>query len=615
MSNYVINLATEVVPPAIESKKNHWVEWGADNNYFNYLRNRYLYSPTNNTVINNFVKLFQGNGLTSSEKGIKPEEWARVISVFNSTELEKLGFDFKAYGQCAMQVLRTKGRLTSIKHIAVDKLRLGKRNSDGEIESVWYCENWLESKKYKPEEYSIWTSGNKDEISIAWVGLYTLGEDYYSLPDYYGALPYTILEEEISDYLINDVRNGFSGTSVINFNSGIIPDQDVQDQVALDTVNKVTGSKGKKVIVSFNPSNEQRTTIDSIPLNDAPSHYEYLSNECVTQILKGHNVTSGLLFGITSANGFSSNADELKNAFNLYQIEVLTNYHNKLINKLTAIFSDEDVMIKLNIEVLNPFGEVEKFTSEQSTNAIDLVTRVAKGELTSEQAKILLTTLFGIPKDIVSNLFKEQTKLSEEDADKFDFLSQYADEDMEGWKLYDSHEVVGDVVALDNEINEVKLTLLEKVIHLASTGTARSNAKSSIDGEGYKIRYRYAGNPSPQREFCKLMMGANKVYRLEDIKNMGNQAVNAGFGVKGADKYSILNYKGGARCKHFWLREIYVSEGANVDVNSPLAKKLNTFEAQKRGIKLPIRGQEGAKPNDMPYHGYTEEYYTKTFNK
>jgi hypothetical protein len=96
---------------------------------------------------------------------------------------------------------------------------------------------------------------------------------------------------------------------------------------------------------------------------------------------------------------------------------------------------------------------------------------------------------------------------------------------------------------------------------------------------------------------------------------MGTQPVNAGFGVKGADTYSILNYKGGARCKHFWLREIYVAEGANVDVNSPLAKTLNTFEAQKKGIKLPIRGQEGVKPNDMPYKGYTEEYYNKHFGK
>ena len=121
-------------------------------------------------------------------------------------------------------------------------------------------------------------------------------------------------------------------------------------------------------------------------------------------------------------------------------------------------------MIKLNVEVLNPFGEVEKFTSVQSTNVIDLVTRVSKGEMSSDQAKVLLTTLFGIPKDIVSNLFKEQTRLSEEDADKFEFLNKYADDDMDGWKLYDSHEVVGDVASLDNDINEVKLTLLEKVI-------------------------------------------------------------------------------------------------------------------------------------------------------
>ena len=50
------------------------------------------------------------------------------------------------------------------------------------------------------------------------------------------------------------------------------------------------------------------------------------------------------------------------------------------------------------------------------------------------------------------------------------------------------------------------------------------------------------------------MMGAKKMYRKEDILAMGKKAVNPGFGIDGANTYSIWLYKGGPQCFHFWTR-------------------------------------------------------------
>ena len=121
------------------------------------------------------------------------------------------------------------------------------------------------------------------------------GFHYYTPIDYSGALPYALLEEEIADYLINDVKNGFSGTKVINFNNGI-PSDEKRDEIKRDVLNKLTGSKGEKVIVAFNSNAESKTTVDDIPLNDAPAHYEYLSKECFEKLIVGHRVTSPMLF-------------------------------------------------------------------------------------------------------------------------------------------------------------------------------------------------------------------------------------------------------------------------------------------------------------------------------
>ena len=86
---------------------------------------------------------------------------------------------------------------------------------------------------------------------------------------------------------------------------------------------------------------------------------------------------------------------------------------------------------------------------------------------------------------------------------------------------------------------------------------------SEQDTSLFKVRYKYAGNPKPQREFCQKIMKANKVYRKEDIDAAGDKVVNKGFGPRGADTYNIWLFKGGVSCRHVWQRVIYLRKGNN----------------------------------------------------
>ena len=141
-------------------------------------------------------------------------------------------------------------------------------------------------------------------------------------------------------------------------------------------------------------------------------------------------------------------------------------------------------------------------------------------------------------------------------------------------------------------------------LNLASTGTARPNAKSEQDSEDIVIRYKYVGNTNPQREFCRKMVSAAKVYRKEDIISMSTKSVNAGFGIKGADTYDIWLYKGSVQCKHKWNRVIYLKKNGGVDVNSPLATTISTSEARRRGYKVPTNDTlVSVAPNKMPNGG------------
>lgn len=179
------------------------------------------------------------------------------------------------------------------------------------------------------------------------------------------------------------------------------------------------------------------------------------------------------------------------------------------------------------------------------------------------------------------------------------------DIDENEWVLVDSRKVDYELEdSLDAELEALQEpTLLSKVLSFVKTGTARPNATSEQDGKIFKTRYRYTGNLGDNsRDFCKKMIGANKVYRKEDIIAMGSQAVNEGWGPKGADNYDIWLYKGGGDCHHFWTRETYLKKS---DVNSPLAKKFTAAQSRKAGEIAPTNDKRVyTAPKDMPFNGF-----------
>ena len=189
---------------------------------------------------------------------------------------------------------------------------------------------------------------------------------YYSCVDYVGGLSYATLEDEISEYLINDVQNSFSSTKVVNFNNGI-PTEEQQTIISSKVMSKLTGAQGQKVIVSFNSDETTKTTVDDIQLNNAPEHYQYLADECMRKIMVAHNVTSPLLFGIASTNGFSSNADELKNSSILFDNMVIKPIQQVILEALDKILAFNGVVLNLYFRTLQPldFKDLEKVLDDE----------------------------------------------------------------------------------------------------------------------------------------------------------------------------------------------------------------------------------------------------------
>jgi hypothetical protein len=118
----VLNLSTYTSPKIVENKTDNFVAYGDDNNYFQFLIDRYNGSATNNAIINGMSEMIFGKGLDATDSSRKPEAYAKMITLFHDDCVRRLASDLKLMGNCAMQVIYSKDRksIARVEHIPIE---------------------------------------------------------------------------------------------------------------------------------------------------------------------------------------------------------------------------------------------------------------------------------------------------------------------------------------------------------------------------------------------------------------------------------------------------------------------------------------------------------------
>jgi hypothetical protein len=572
-NNHIIELKAYNPPKAVENRQDDYVKFGDKNDYYQFLIDRYNNSATNNQVINNIVKLIFGKGLDARDAGRKPNEYAQMKMLFSKETTKRAITDMYLLGQCALQVIYSKNKksIVDVQHMPVHLLRPQKCNKEGIIENYYYSDNWDKLRDFPATLIPSFGNGDRT-LEILMIGNYTIGQKYFSSVNYLGGISYAKLEEDISEYLISLVETGFTPLKIINFNNGV-PSEDLQRTINDSVISQTTGASGKKLLISFNSDESKKTTIDSVGLDNAAGQYEYLSNEARAKILLSHGVTSGLLFGIPSASGFSSNADELKTAFVLFDNNVIIPNQEQFCDGIDKILAYNGISLDLTFKPLNP----------------------------------LVDTMH--PEDLAP------VQMSEEVHDHFDIDSLEGESISDEWELVEKREYSDKNISIEDWANSLiteKKTTLQK---LADIIKSNPSAKSSLDKDIYKVRYEYAAryNKPNSRNFCVKMMSrtaSGVVYRKEDIDQASFQGVNKNFGHEG-QSYSLFKYKGGVACSHYWNENLYRLK-TKTDGNPYIDKSLASSQEVDSiaGYKPTPAGLAESKiaPIDMPNIGHHPNY-------
>ena len=366
----VINLSGGYILPRISestNKRKAFVEFGIDgmDDFFNTLIKRYETSPTNQACIDGTTDLIYGKGVKAKDR-LDLEEY--LYKLTTEDEIRKIVFDYKLFGNAAIQCVfnADRTRIVNFYHLPADTIRAERVNDQGVIPGFYYSADWT-NKNIKPKYIPAFGQNQfEDDVQVIYMKRYAPGKFYYGIPDYYSAIQYCAVEEEVSNLHLNNILNNFMPSTIINFNGGV-PAVEEQAMVENSIANKFTGTTNAgRFILSFNDNPEYKTTVEMLRPENLHQQYDFIAEESSRKIMLAHRITSQMLFGIKTANGFSSNADELKTSYEIMLALVIQPFQEEIVKTIQGIVEFNEVDGEsLYFAPLIPFG----FLAELMDNA------------------------------------------------------------------------------------------------------------------------------------------------------------------------------------------------------------------------------------------------------
>jgi len=394
----LVKLSHYNIPHLVEDTRNDWVNFGQDNLYPNYLLDLFLGSAINGALIKSIGAMIYGEGLAATnvdDNTDTKESYLRLTELLDNSDddvLKDLAMDLKLFGGCYVNVIwsRDRSRIAKMKHIPAQYIRSGKM-IDGEIDTYYYSANWAKHKKaeYRPRPYRAFSTEDRSSASqILMIRDKNPALFYGFAPDYVAATDWIQMELEIAQFHLSNITSGMTPSMHVGFSNGI-PSDEERRTIERQLNAKFAGSgNAGKILITFNDGKETAPIIEPIQMNDAQSAWEGMSKQAVNQILAGHRVTSPILFGIRSeGGGLGNNADELRDAYSLFNNTVIIPFQHTLLKGLEKIFKVNDINLDLYFKSLKPADFIDLEVTKTQSEEDQEKEGVSKEDINTEELK------------------------------------------------------------------------------------------------------------------------------------------------------------------------------------------------------------------------------------
>ena len=296
--------------PRFEEKKGkNYVEFGAKNNYPNYLIELYGESPKHGAIVKGKVNYIFGKGFEGVEQkaNSQGETWNQIM--------KRSILDDELQGGYYLQIIyNALGKIKDVFHIEFQKVRVSK-----DLQTFYVKNDWTASDfKEKAREYPTFNPNDPSGPQIFFVKQYNPKSDVYPLPSYFQGLNYIESDIQVSRHILGNAKHNFVATKLINFNNGL-PQEEEQQEVEADLKRKFANHDGDRVVIAFNPSKEN--AVDIVDLGETSltkEDFTNVNNLIMQEIFSCHQVTSPMLFGIKT-EGQLGGRSEIRDAYQIFQ--------------------------------------------------------------------------------------------------------------------------------------------------------------------------------------------------------------------------------------------------------------------------------------------------------
>jgi hypothetical protein len=327
------------------NKNRGFVEWGNKNVYPTYILDLYnnYGSTTHKSIINKKVKLISGQGL---EDVVSPELATFIKSNKLNQEIKKATLDYELYNGFSFEIIwNNEGTsISSVKHIPYHKVRIGIESEEVPFNHYWFSNDWSQYRKaeYEPELIRAFNSLVKQGKQLYFYTEYNPACDgLYPIPGYSTTMNWVEMDYEISKFHLNQVKQGYSPSFILNFSTGI-PTAEEQDLFYKEFKRSYSGTENSgKIILTYSEGQEGKPELIPIQLNDSDDRFLMLAEQIETNIVKGHEIPPQM---IILTPGKLSSTDERKELSLEFQKDYISPRQTQIedvLNDILVTFGEE----------------------------------------------------------------------------------------------------------------------------------------------------------------------------------------------------------------------------------------------------------------------------------
>jgi hypothetical protein len=565
--------------------RHDYISWGEKNDYPQKLISLFNDSGKHGAIVTGKASYIIGKGITSETdpelNNIKKANPIDDYEIF----LKKLALDYELFGGYAYLVVPnlTKEKAAAYYHVDISKIR-----TNAACDTFYFYPEWDKIGTGKPKEdkglkvYQRF-EGNYDKTTIVFYSQYRPSIGTYPQPEYRQGLTAIETDARVSNFHLNNLRNGFFGSKMISIKGKFTPEQ--QDDFERRIKDKFASDENAgKFMLIFNDGDGTGAEATDMTAGDFGEQFGQLRKDTEQEIFISHKIPSPMIFGVR-VEGQLGGRTELLEAWELFNntyIEERRMHFENLLNDLVELKGGTDKyellpftpiksempesLVRENLDrneirELYGFEKIEPSQIQaQQFSSVDAKEVEVFMKYGSDKTKfkrlnaVQIRHLSNLEMDTFHQSFNEIQKEQNISEDEKRILNQINEGKQPKIEAKTEEKLKQKkLIETDRESGAYKLTQLGGLI-LTELQPERQLARLRTVYEYVKRPDASGGDVLPNgrtRPFCEALIRSNKYFSREDITNISTEL-----------GYDVWTYRGGwftlangnhrPSCRHIW---------------------------------------------------------------